>query len=100
MAIDIYAESLHSLPDQSSRVPPKGVNPSTLWRWGTKGVRGIKLDMVMIGGIWHTSDEAVQRFVAAITAAAANGEQAPVRTNKQREKAIAAAERELAESGI
>ena len=39
---------------------------STLHRWRTNGVRGVRLDAVKFGGIWHTSDEDFARFIAAI----------------------------------
>lgn len=97
--IDIHSEKIRTLPNLARRVPPKGVNASTGWRWVTKGVRGVKLEAVLIGGIWHSSDEALQRFIDRVTAAA-NGETVPARTSAERERAIAAAERELADAGI
>ncbi len=48
----------------------KLINPSrppsvaTLWRWLSRGVRGAKLESVLIGGIRYTSHEAVTRFLA------------------------------------
>jgi len=73
----------------------KGVNCATVWRWAQKGVRGIRLESSLIGGIRYTSREALERFFERTTAAA-DGTPAPVRTTKQRERAILAAERELA----
>lgn len=51
------------------------VDPSTVVRWLTKGMRTgdgrvVKLDAVRVGGRWLTSRGAVARFVAALTAAA------------------------------
>ncbi len=52
------------------------VDPSTVFRWLTKGMRTpagavVKLEAVRVGGRWLTSRGAVARFVAALTAAAA-----------------------------
>lgn len=46
-----------------------GTRPAypTLWRWCKKGVAGIKLEYVLVGGRLYTSIEAVRRFVAATT---------------------------------
>jgi len=42
-------------------------SPATLYRWALKGVRGIKLETVMMGGRRYTSDEAVDRFFARLS---------------------------------
>lgn len=54
------------------------VDPSTVFRWRTKGTRTaggqvVKLEAVRVGGRWLTSRGAVARFVAALTAAADPG---------------------------
>ena len=51
------------------------VDPSTVFRWVTKGTRTpagrvVKLEAVRVGGRWLTSRGSVARFVAALTAAA------------------------------
>jgi hypothetical protein len=75
------------------------VNPATTWRWGLKGVHGIKLETIIVGGRRQTSEEAWERFSAAL-----NGEEVPAvkpsATNRKRQAAIAAAERELAAAGF
>ncbi|MEQ8211044.1 MAG: DUF1580 domain-containing protein [Lacipirellulaceae bacterium] len=70
-------------------------HPSTLHRWRLRGVSGVKLPTVKVGGRRKTSIEAVRRFIEATTAAADGGSLPKPRTNRQREAAIAAAEREL-----
>jgi len=40
---------------------------STLVRWVTKGIGGVKLEAEKCGGRWVTSREALQRFVARLT---------------------------------
>ena len=46
------------------------VNRSTAFRWYTRGSRGVKLETVLIGGARMTSTEALERFIAGVTAAA------------------------------
>ena len=75
----------------------EGVNPSTVWRWSLRGVRGVKLETFSVGARRFTTVEAFGRFVDGTTAAA-KGEQPQARTNRQREAAIAQAEAELATS--
>jgi hypothetical protein len=43
-------------------------HPSALHRWRTRGIRGIKLECIKVGGVWHTSVEALQRFFEQVTA--------------------------------
>jgi hypothetical protein len=50
----------------------KSVDPSTPFRWITKGAKAsdgllVKLEAVRVGGRWLTSRSAVARFVAALT---------------------------------
>ena len=73
------------------------VNPSTVWRWSLRGVRGVKLETFSVGARRFTTSEAFARFVEGTTAAA-QGEQPKTRTNRQRDAAIAQAEAELAAS--
>ena len=75
----------------------EGVNPSTVWRWSLRGVRGVKLETFSVGARRFTTIEAFGRFVDGTTAVA-QGEQPQARTNRQREAAIARAEAELAAS--
>lgn len=78
---------------------PKGINASTIWRWYSKGVGGVRLETVVIGATRHTTEEACLRFIEATTAAA-NGERTTTSTSARRQKAIDAAEKELAEMGV
>jgi hypothetical protein len=78
---------------------PGRPNLSTLHRWRLRGVYGVRLPVVHIGGRVFVSKSALEQFFAAVTAAKA-GSPSPQRTAKQRERAIAAAENELAEAGI
>ena len=55
----------------------------------------MRLETVVIGGRRFTSAEALERFAAATTAAA-DAAPPPIRTPRQRERAIKAAEEKLA----
>ena len=81
------------LPDYVPRRRGKKIAKSTGWRWAKVGVRGIRLELLMCGGVAHTSQEKLQEFFEKITAVA-NGEPVPGRTAKQRNREIAAAEAE------
>lgn len=45
------------------------VHPGTLHRWRLYGIGGIKLECLKVGGSWHTSQGALQRFFEQLTAA-------------------------------
>lgn len=98
MAIDIHEENLISLSEAAALLPGRPSKNSVV-RWHLRGVKGVRLETVMLGGRRFTSEAALQRF-AERTTAAANGETPPARTAKQRERAIRSAERELDAAGI
>lgn len=77
----------------------RGVSVPTTWRWAMRGIRGIRLESIMVGGVRMTTAEALQRFYAATTAAA-DGVPLPTRTPAARAREIAAAEAELSAAGI
>ena len=76
MAIDALTETLRSFAEAARRLPAlragKPVNPSTLWRWTTRGVRArdgliVRLESIKVGGTCCTSDEALLRFFHALS---------------------------------
>ncbi|WP_390884436.1 DUF1580 domain-containing protein [Humisphaera borealis] len=71
---------------------------ATLYRWINNGLRGVKLETVLIGGSRCTSVEACERFIGATQ----GGSPAPAacRTASQRTKAVDAAKRQLDAFGI
>jgi hypothetical protein len=101
----IIVETAIPLGDVPNHLPKKShsgkkVSKATVYRWTYHGVRGgIKLETCFFGGQRYTSKEALDRFFAAITAAA-DGEMLPSRTPRQREQAIRQAELELEREGI
>jgi hypothetical protein len=74
----------------------EGVAVSTAWRWAKRGVGGIKLGTVRVGGRDHTTDSLWEEFVRATTAAA-NGTDSVIKASsvaasdhEQEEKFLAA----------
>ena len=70
MAIDLLNEEILSLGNATKRLPrlrnDRPVHVSTLWRWALSGLRGIRLETAMCGGVRVTSAEALRRFFAAL----------------------------------
>lgn len=96
--INIANEKLLTLPD-AARVPPPGrgntrTHPSTIYRWISRGIRGIRLESICIGGKTYTSVEALQRWADALSSRPAAITSA-IRTPAQQGRAIACVEREL-----
>jgi hypothetical protein len=67
------------------------VHLSTVWRWCLRGVKGHKLESLNVGGKKFTSVPAFERWIARINGEASQAEE----TQRQRQRAIDAAEREL-----
>lgn len=98
-------DTLMSL-SEAARTLPHRPTPSTLWRWCRKGIKGIHLEYLRLGGRIFVEPEALRRFGLAV-AAAYNDDlpdaQAPPATHRgtrrrtpaEREEAAAAAVRKL-----
>ena len=96
--IDIENENPITLAEAARTLPGGPVHVSTIHRWRMKGVRGIRLETFLRGGVRRTTNEAVRRFFAATTAAADGT--APVQTSRQRKREITAAERGCEQAGF
>lgn len=91
-----------SLPlNQIARYLPGRRKPhkSTIHRWRTRGVRGIRLKTCLVAGRRYTRIGWVKEFLDAINAAA-NGSPVPGVLAGHREREIRAAESELQAEGI
>ena len=100
--IDIQNERVFPLADLPDHVPPRGgkkIAKSTGWRWAKRGVRGVRLSILMCGGVAHTSLEKLQEFFENITAAAEAGCAHPT-TTRTREAAIKQADAKCDEMGL
>jgi hypothetical protein len=70
--VDVAIETIFPLSELPDRIPPRfgrKLSIPTSYRWSTRGVRGIVLETVQIGGTRYTSVEAFQRFTDALTRA-------------------------------
>jgi hypothetical protein len=72
MAIDINAEELLELskvPANLERRTGKRLNVSTVYRWINRGIAGIHLETILVGGSRYTSAQALNRFFTQSTLA-------------------------------
>jgi hypothetical protein len=77
------------------------IHKSTCWRWATRGVRGVVLETVQVGGTRCTSREALQRFFERLTLVSRGEEPSRVqRTVSQRQRQSEAAAQKLDELGV
>ena len=64
--IDLTAEQLIPIRDVPKRLPPrtsgKRLHISAVYRWIQRGVRGVRLESIKLGGTTYTTVEALQRF--------------------------------------
>jgi hypothetical protein len=71
--IELAKETLIPIRDVPRRLPPrpngKRVHISAVYRWTQRGIRGLVLEAVRIGGTTYTSCEALQRFAQELSAA-------------------------------
>jgi len=98
--IDPINDDLLTLSEAATLFPRRRggarVNTSTLWRWRTRGSRGIRLETVKVGSQVCTTADAIRAFIAARSAAdVATCPQAPSPS-----KASANAMRELERMGL
>ncbi len=98
--IDINVERLIPLRDVPNRLPrrPSGkrVHWGTCYRWASRGLRGVHLESVTIGGVTYTSTEALQRFAEKLTSANAASREVTGIRSAARQKQIAQASARLA----
>jgi hypothetical protein len=72
-----------------------------LWRWATKGVAGVVLQTVRVGGTPCTTESDLRHFFADVAAAKRGEKPIPIiRTSAHRAREIEAARQRLAQSGI
>ena len=71
--IDHQNEPVFPLAEAPPKLPRrrggKKVNVATIYRWSTRGIRGVVLETIQIGGTRCTSAQALQRFFERLTAA-------------------------------
>jgi hypothetical protein len=71
MAIDLTRDEVFPLTTAAGRLPSvrggRSVHVGTLHRWARKGVRGIRLDVIQLGGTLCTSQRSLREFFEALT---------------------------------
>ena len=97
--IDISAEHLIPIREVPHRLPPrpkgKCVHISAVYRWIQRGVRGVRLESIRVGGTSYTSVEALQRFASLLSSGDHADSMDPAATTATRRKQIERAEREV-----
>ena len=97
--IDISNEHLIPICDVPRRLPPrstgKRVHISAVYRWVQRGVRGLRLETIKVGGTAYTSQEALQRFADGLSGQQRDSATSPLATSLTRQKQIERAEREV-----
>ncbi len=101
--IDLERETLIPLRDVPKRLPPRTndrrLHISAVYRWATRGVRGVVLETIRIGGTTFTSVQALQRFAEAQSRDSSSTPAGP--STQARQRAIASAsERVRRELGL
>jgi len=82
--IDIDNEELLTLREVASLFPSartKGqLTPATVYRWASRGIEGVVLETVRVGGVRMSSREAVKRFIDRRSGTPASERSEPART--------------------
>lgn len=98
MSINTEIEAVIPFSDARTSFPGgKRLSLATLHRWRLHGVRGVRLETILIGGLRYTSSEAITRFIAAQNA---DESPTPPVSPAQRTRQAKAAQSELAKAGI
>jgi hypothetical protein len=89
---DLLSEKLYQIPTLAHDVPGRGgkpIHPGSMERWARVGVRGVRLEVALVGGQLCSSKESIARFIERVTAARiGRGDPAPrlSRTARQRQR--------------
>lgn len=94
--------SLDEIPNQLPTVNGRRIHKHTPYRWASRGVAGVILDTVQVGGIRCTSETALQRFFAEVdkARAARRKQPVPVRSAAAYSRAAERAGEQLAKMGV
>ena len=73
--ISLAIEEVLTVQAATSHLPPRAngqrVHVSTVYRWIARGIRGVVLESLRVGGTTYTSVQAIQRFAERVTESAA-----------------------------
>jgi len=105
--IDLFSENVYSLKEASKVIPGirggKKPHIASLYRWCKKGVNGVKLESIQVGGTLCTSLQAIQRFCNKLSEpeqAEIKGQAQQNATLNRREREIDKANKELEKQGM
>ena len=70
--MDIFAYHSLTIPQACQIIPGRPVS-TTVRRWSTTGIRGVRLQTALIGGRRYTSREAIRRFIAELSGLSEHG---------------------------
>jgi hypothetical protein len=70
IAIDLENDELRPVNSLVERRLGRRLSPATIWRWRTKGVRGVRLECYLIAGHWCSTPAALAEFFRASSEAA------------------------------
>ena len=101
--LDMSNEQLLTLRDAARALPGqrcgRRVHVSTLYRWCSRGLGGVQLECLRVGGRLYTSQEALQRFADRLTAAQSPGGR-PGEPTRDTQRRVRRANAELDEAGF
>jgi hypothetical protein len=63
---ELFREELFTLAEAARRLPSQP-HVCTLWRWSLRGVRGVRLKTVVVGGRRYTTASFLSSFVAQLS---------------------------------
>ena len=103
--IDLSTETVVSLTEATRHLPRrrrgKRPNVATVYRWAQRGCKGVRLEIVQVGGTKCTSLEALQRFCNRLTEPEATTPlEATAERSRRRQHDIECAERECRVAGM
>jgi hypothetical protein len=52
---------------EAAALLPGSPNRSTMHRWAHRGIRGVRLATILVGGRRYTTREAIEEFIAALS---------------------------------
>ncbi len=73
------------------------IHISAIYRWAQRGIHGVRLDVVRIGGTTYTSSEAIQRFGEQLSSRTGFNAVADLPTPRARQREIEQASRRVGE---
>src|SRR5215218_1301050 len=62
------------------------VAPSTIYRWASRGCRGVQLEVIRVGGVLKTTASAVSRFAERLSVCPAAAPVAPAKPLRRRQQ--------------